>query len=76
VAPEWDNEFLDLLETDPGVLTALPNAKYMRRGGAVAIEVILWLAMRGALAPRVRRLHRHYHIGVSTGYGLLSLTDA
>ncbi|WP_149536968.1 class III extradiol dioxygenase family protein [Siccirubricoccus phaeus] len=76
VAPEWDNEFLDLLEKDPAALTALPNAEYMRRGGAEAIEVILWLAMRGALTPRVLRQHRHYHAGLLTGYGLISLTDA
>lgn len=76
VAPAWDNEFLDLLEADPAALCALPNAEYMRRGGAEAIEVILWLAMRGALAPQVRRLHRHYHLGLLTGYGLVSFTDA
>ncbi|MFC7539499.1 hypothetical protein ACFQU2_08560 [Siccirubricoccus deserti] len=40
------------------------------------MELILRLAMRGALAPGVARQHRPYHQGMLTGYGLPSLTDA
>jgi hypothetical protein len=53
-----------------------PTAECMRRGGTEAAEVMLWPAMRGALTPRVARRHRHYHAGMLTGYGLLSLIDA
>ncbi len=45
----------------------------MERGGAESVEMILWLAMRGALPARVRRVHRNYHAPLITGYGLLAL---
>ena len=59
-----------------GVAFVVAETREAARLGAEAIEVILWLAMRGGLAPRVRRQHRHYHLGLLTGYGLQSLTDA
>jgi hypothetical protein len=76
VNAEWDNHFMDLLETNPESLTGLPHREWMERGGTEGIEMILWLAMRGALAPEVRRLHRNYCVPTQTGYGLLALTDA
>jgi protocatechuate 4,5-dioxygenase beta chain len=38
--------------------------------------MIMWLAMRGALQPRVRRIHRHYYAPLITGYGLVVFEDA
>jgi protocatechuate 4,5-dioxygenase, beta chain len=73
VNPEWDNRFLDLLESDPEQLAALPHREYMERGGAESVEMILWLAMRAALGARARRVHRNYHAPLITGYGLLAL---
>ncbi len=73
VSPEWDNRFLDDLESDPESLTRLSHHEYMERGGAESVEMILWLAMRAALGPRVRRVHRNYHAPLITGYGLLAL---
>lgn len=71
VNPEWDNEFLDQLEHDPDSLASLPQAEYMSRGGAESIEMTMWLAMRGALQPTVRRAHRFYYAPMLTGYGLV-----
>jgi hypothetical protein len=71
----WDNQFLDLLETDPEELTGLSHREWMERGGTEGIEMILWLAMRGALGHDVRRLHRNYCAPLLTGYGLLALAD-
>ncbi len=73
INPEWDNCFLDLLESDPAQLAALSHRDYMDRGGAESVEMILWLAMRASLGPRVRRVHRNYHAPLITGYGLLAL---
>ena len=58
---------------DPESLTALSHHDYMERGGAESVEMILWLAMRGALGPTPRRVHRNYHAPLITGYGLLAL---
>lgn len=74
--PEWDNEFLDLLETDPETLAALDHETYMRRGGAESVEMIMWLCMRGAMAPGVRRIHRNYYLPMLTGMGLVLFEDA
>ena len=71
VAPDWDNEFLDLLEADPDSLCELDHLEYMQRGGAESVEVIMWLAMRGAMGSEVRRVHRAYHAPMLTGYGLV-----
>jgi len=60
--PEWDHEFLDLLETDPEALTQLTHAEYAERGGFEGAEVIMWLIMRGAMTERIRRLHRTYYL--------------
>ena len=27
--------------------------------------MVMWLIMRGALGPKVRELHRHYHVPAS-----------
>jgi gallate dioxygenase len=60
--PEWDHQFLDLLETDPAALTNLTHAEYAERGGFEGAEVIMWLIMRGAMTDRIRRLHRTYYL--------------
>jgi protocatechuate 4,5-dioxygenase beta chain len=69
----WDNEFMDRLETDPAGLTELSIQQYMERGGTEGVEMIMWLAMRGALGGTVRRVHRNYTAPLTTGYGLLVL---
>lgn len=71
VNPEWDAEFLDKLEADPLALTALSHDDYMERGGAESVEMIMWLAMRGALTERVARVWRHYYAPLLTGFGLV-----
>jgi hypothetical protein len=71
VNPEWDNEFLDLLETQPEDLTGLDHHTYMERGGAEGVEVIMWLGMRGALSTKVRRLRRFYAAPATVGYAVV-----
>ena len=65
--PQWDEEFMDLLETQPERLVEMTHAEYAARGGFEGAEVIMWLVMRGAMAPRVRRLHRTYYLPSMTG---------
>jgi hypothetical protein len=63
---EWDRRFLDLLVNDPGQLAAMRHADYVRAGGAEGAEVIMWLAMRGALGERIRTLHQNYYLATTT----------
>ena len=74
--PDWDNEFLDLLEHDPQALVKLKHHDYMERGGAESVEMIMWLAMRSSLGEKVRRIHRHYYAPMLTGYGLIVFEGA
>lgn len=74
VNPDWDNRFLDLLEHDPQRLAAASHADFTQRGGAESVEMMVWLAMRGALGQSAfSQLQRHYHAPLLTGYGLLAL---
>jgi len=41
ISPEWDNEFLDLLEDDPEQLTRLDHYDYMESGGAKGVEMLM-----------------------------------
>jgi protocatechuate 4,5-dioxygenase, beta chain len=72
---KFDQWFLDQLESDPGALTALTHHKIMEEAGAEAVELIMWLTMRGALSPNARRIHRHYYAPMTTGMGLITFED-
>ena len=71
----WDMEFLELLEKDPERLAGLTIAEYAKRGGLEGAEVIMWLIMRGALAPKVRKLHSTYYLPSMTPIVSLILED-
>jgi hypothetical protein len=72
--PAWDQRFLDVVEADPETLSAITHAQLIARGGAESVEMMVWLAMRGALGPaQPRRIQRHYSAPMLTGYGLLAL---
>src|SRR5262249_37518919 len=43
------------------------HAEYAERGGFEGAEVIMWLVMRGAMAPRVKCLHRTYYLPSMAG---------
>jgi protocatechuate 4,5-dioxygenase beta chain len=63
---KWDMQFLELIERDPQSLTAMKHADYMRLGGTEGAEVIMWLAMRGALSDRVKKIHQSYYLPMTT----------
>jgi gallate dioxygenase len=74
-APEWDREFLDLIERDPERLAAMTIGELAERGGVEGAEVIMWLVMRGALSPTVKRLHRAYYLPSMTGIATVLFED-
>jgi gallate dioxygenase len=65
--PEWDAQFLELLEKDPVRLTEMTHAQYAALGGLEGAEAIMWLVMRGALSANVRKLHQSYTLPSMTG---------
>ncbi|WP_119157809.1 gallate dioxygenase [Caldimonas tepidiphila] len=72
---EWDLQFLELLEHDPRRLTELRHADYVRLGGAEGAEVIMWLAMRGALGDDIRKLHQNYYLATTTAMTVVLYED-
>jgi protocatechuate 4,5-dioxygenase beta chain len=74
---DFDLMCLEKIVGDPEALTRYSIRELVRLAGTQGVEVIMWLVMRGAMAARVRELHRHYHIPVSnTAAGLLLLENA
>jgi protocatechuate 4,5-dioxygenase beta chain len=70
----WDNRFMDSLIGESEAARHIPHIEYLRETGSEGIEMVMWLIMRGALGPRTRLLHRHYHVPCSnTAIGHLVL---
>ena len=70
----FDNRFLDDLIANPEALASMPHIDYVREAGSEAIELVMWLIARGAMAdlqanastaakPKV--VHRFYHVPAS-----------
>lgn len=68
----FDQWFLDRLEQDPEALVEITHHRIMEEAGAEAVELIMWLTMRGALPPNAKRVHRHYYAPMTTGMGLIT----
>jgi gallate dioxygenase len=64
---EWDRTFLELIEKNPERLADMTHAEYAALGGVEGAEVIMWLVMRGALSPKIRKLHQSYYLPSMTG---------
>lgn len=71
----WDNEFLELLETDPQALVEMRLADYVVKGGMEGAEVIMWLIMRGALSDAVRLVHKQTYAPSVTNIATLIFED-
>jgi protocatechuate 4,5-dioxygenase beta chain len=62
----FDKSFLDDLSRDPERLASIPPIEYLREAGAEAIELVMWLTMRGALGDNVEEVYRFYHVPASS----------
>ena len=68
---------MDALVGESDAARHIPHIEYLRETGSEGIEMVMWLIMRGALGPRTRCLHRHYHVPCSnTAIGHLVLEPA
>jgi len=77
----WDNQFLDRLIDVPAAQSQVPHVEYVREAGSEAIELVMWLIARGAMADaaggaRPTVAHRFYHVPASnTAVGHLILEE-
>ena len=73
---EFDGRFLDRLVDDPESLAQMPHIEYVREAGSEAVELVMWLIMRGALNATVHEAYRFYHVPASnTAVGHLILEN-
>jgi protocatechuate 4,5-dioxygenase, beta chain len=74
---EFDQKFMASLVDDPTWATRYSVEALVEQAGTQGIELLMWLAMRGALHGRVARVHSNYHVPISnTAAGLLALANA
>ncbi len=72
----FDMMCLEKLERDPEALTRYSVLDIVELAGSQGVEVLNWIAMRGALTGRVSRVHGNYHIPISnTATGLVVLEN-
>jgi protocatechuate 4,5-dioxygenase beta chain len=72
----FDEAFLDDFVDNPHALVGRPHIDYVREAGSEAIELVMWLIMRGALDDDVKLVHRFYHVPASnTAVGHLVLEN-
>ncbi len=72
----WDQQFLDLFENDPETLLNMTHADYAKLGGWESAEVVMWMAMRGAMASKVNCVHREYYLPSMTGIAVALYENA
>lgn len=70
----FDLKFMDSMVNDPAWATQFNTHQLVEQAGTQGVELLMWLATRGALGDRVRALHSNYHIPISnTASGLMLL---
>ncbi len=72
----FDQLCLDNLIQRPEALTIYSTTELVYLAGTQGVEILNWIAARGALDGQVRELHRNYHIPISnTAAALLVLEN-
>lgn len=73
----FDLQFMDSLQNHPEWATQFSIHELVEKTGTQGVELLMWLAMRGALSTgggTVRKVHGNYHIPISnTATGVLAL---
>jgi protocatechuate 4,5-dioxygenase beta chain len=70
----FDLKFMDSMVNNPTWATQFNTHQLVEQAGTQGVELLMWLATRGALGDRVRALHSNYHIPISnTASGLMLL---
>jgi protocatechuate 4,5-dioxygenase beta chain len=72
----FDLYCMQQLVEDPATLTEYSSLDLVELAGSQGVELLNWIAMRGALSGEVRKLHANYHVPISnTATGVLLLEN-
>ncbi|MDP4593032.1 MAG: class III extradiol dioxygenase family protein [Beijerinckiaceae bacterium] len=72
---EFDAFCMDKIVNDVEAITALSNHEIIEKAGSQGVELMCWLAMRGAMSGHVSAAHASYHIPVSNTGGAVMVFD-
>ena len=72
---DFDLLCLDKIVNDPVALTKYSNKEIIELAGSQGVELMCWIAMRGALQGRVSELHSTYHVPISNTGGAVLLME-
>ena len=74
---DFDLKFMESLQTNPEWATQYSIHELVEKTGTQGVELLMWLAMRGALSTAgsgVRKVHSNYHIPISnTATGVMAM---
>lgn len=70
----FDLKFMDSLVNDPEWATQYSIHELVEKTGTQGVELLMWLATRGAVPGAVRKVQTNYHIPISnTAAGMMAL---
>jgi len=73
----FDLMCMQQLVEDPNALTEYSSLDLVELAGSQGVELLNWIAMRGALFGKVRKVHSNYHVPISnTATGVLLLENS
>jgi protocatechuate 4,5-dioxygenase, beta chain len=73
---EFDLLCMNKLVDEPLELTRYSNRELVELAGSQGVEILMWLAARGALTGQVSCVHSNYHIPISnTAAGLMVMSN-
>jgi protocatechuate 4,5-dioxygenase beta chain len=73
---EFDLMCMEKLVADPQALARYSSLQIVEAAGSQGVELLNWIAMRGALTGTVAKVHGNYHIPISnTASALLVLEN-
>jgi protocatechuate 4,5-dioxygenase beta chain len=72
---DYDRLCLDKLVNEPEALVGHSNREIIELAGSQGLEIINWLAARGALPGRAREVHRNYHVPISNTASALQVLE-
>jgi protocatechuate 4,5-dioxygenase beta chain len=74
---KFDLEFMQSLQDNPEWATQFSIHELVEKTGTQGVELMMWLAMRGALGNTASLVHQNYHIPISnTATGVMALEAA
>ena len=69
---DFDLQFMESLVHDPKWATQFNSTQLVEKAGTQGVELLMWLATRGALGAKAKRTHQSYHIPISnTASGIM-----